>query len=231
MKTLFTSVFCSSFMSSKHKIAYLKNVLFVFYVWIKRNSRFQDLLVSYSYDKIYASRNATCHWRIGRIVSVSLAGFELKQVPGQYSQLTQSSAWDLILPECLHDLPQRPSLFWELSQELHIEMGKNFIAVCTAVGRAVNSHRSAKMLMLVSICFGEHHTAEWKPCRMHGVKLGWEDSSQYCCGCGRWCSIYASADTCVHIWLCICSVVWGNNKQYCNCSSSSRVKGAHLLND
>lgn len=73
-------------MTSKYKIAYWKNIFFVFYVWIKKNSRFQDLLISYSYDRIYASRNATCHRKTERIVSITLAGFELKQVPGQFMQ-------------------------------------------------------------------------------------------------------------------------------------------------
>lgn len=76
-------------------------------------------------------------------MSITLAGFELKQVPGQYSQLTQSLAWDLILPECLRDPPRRPLLCSELSQEWPVEMGE-FITVCSAVGRVVNSHRSGK---------------------------------------------------------------------------------------
>lgn len=73
----------------------------------------------------FISRNATCHWRIGRGVSITLAGFELKQVPGQRSQLMQSLAWNLVLPECLHDLQQYPLLCSEFSEEWPIEMAKN----------------------------------------------------------------------------------------------------------
>lgn len=66
---------------------------------------------------------------------MTLAGFELKQVPGQYSPLMQCLAWNLVLPECLHDLPQCPSLCSELFQEWPIETGKNFATVCSAVAR------------------------------------------------------------------------------------------------
>lgn len=143
-------------MSSKYKIAYLKNI-FVFYVWIKMNSRIQDLLVSYSYDKIYVIRNATCHWRMGRIVLITLAGFELKQVPGRYSHLTQSSAQGLMLTECLRDLPQWPLSRSELSQErawngqeLHHGL------FCCGQSRE-QAEKWKKCWFLIFISFGELH--------------------------------------------------------------------------
>jgi len=54
--------------------------------------------------------------------------------------------------------------------EWPIEMGDNFSTVYSAVGRAVNSHRSEQMLILVFICFGELHVTGGRDCRMEAVQ-------------------------------------------------------------
>lgn len=91
-------------------------------------------------DMIYAS---TCRWRIGKIVLITLAGFELNQVLGQAQSAYTIFSWDLILPEYLHDLPPRPFIVFRASLGVAYWNGQNFLMVPCAMGG--------------DVCFGELH--------------------------------------------------------------------------
>lgn len=54
-----------------------------------------------------------------------------------------------------------------------LEMVKDFVRVFSAKGGAVNSHRSEKMLILLSICFGELHVTVGCNCRTETMQNAW----------------------------------------------------------